>query len=67
MSQVLTGGDMKEFGSRWWVEESEVGSRVHYRVRTIPKMWVPQFIVNRSSVRSVEHLLGQLSLHFEAE
>lgn len=69
VAQVLTGGDMKEFGSRWWVEPLGDGSqsRAHYRVRTISKLWVPQFVVNRSSVRSVEHLLTQLRAHFETE
>jgi hypothetical protein len=67
VAQVLTGGDMKEFGSRWWVQSSDTGARAHYRVRTIPKMWVPQFVVNRSSVRSVEHLLTKLAAHFEEQ
>lgn len=65
VKQTLTGeGSMKEFESRWWVEPTDGGSRLHYRIRTIPDLPVPQFVVNRTTARSAGRLLGQLRDHF---
>ncbi|TNE90666.1 MAG: hypothetical protein EP330_07700 [Deltaproteobacteria bacterium] len=66
VSQSLVGGDMKEFASRWWVTAEGEGARLHYRVRTIPDLFVPQFLVNRSSAKSVDRMLGRLRDHLES-
>lgn len=62
---VLTGGQMKEFDSRWWVTEAGGAAVLHYRIRTVTTLFVPQFVVNRSSVKSVEETLVKLRDHFE--
>jgi len=66
--QWLTGGDaMKEYETRWRVEALETGSRLHYRIRTIPAMAVPQAIVDRLTVKGARRLLERLRDHLEGE
>jgi hypothetical protein len=67
VAQTLTHSEqMQEYASRWWVEEREGGSRLHYRIRTVASLPVPQFIVDRTTVKSTERLLGRLRDHLEA-
>ena len=62
--QELVGGDLKAFSSRWWVEALPGGgARLHYWIRTVSKLPLPQFVVDRSAARSVEDLLARLRDH----
>ena len=65
-TSVLTGGQMREFDSTWSVEPTPGGSLIRYRLRSIPTAPVPQFLVNRSSVKAVQHTLSALRDHFAA-
>lgn len=62
---TLVDGDMKSFDARWEVEDREGGSRVHYRIRTVASFFVPQFVVDRASMKGTEKMLGKVRDHLE--
>lgn len=65
VKQELVDGDMKAFESRWWVEPREGGgARLHYRLKTVPDMPIPQFVVDRNAAKSVKTLMVKLRDHF---
>ena len=64
LRQALVGGDMKEFESRWRVAPQPDGARLHYSIRTIPAVPVPQFLVDRASVKGTQRMLTRLRDHW---
>jgi carbon monoxide dehydrogenase subunit G len=66
--QTLTGGSaMKEYDCRFRVEAHEAGSRLHYDIHTVAALPVPQFIVDRATMKGTERMLTRLRDHFEAQ
>ena len=67
VTQSLVDGDLRAFSSRWWVEALPGGgARLHYWIRTVSVLPLPQFVVDRSAARSVEDLLERLRDHLSS-
>ena len=65
-TQLVQSESLEEFEEEWTVEEVEGGTLLRYFVRTIPRISVPQFIVDRQSKGNVKKLLKQVKAHLEA-
>lgn len=63
---LLADDGMKSFESYWTVEAVDGGTKLGYRVRTLTNLMVPQWIINRSSSKSVTHTFEALRDHLEA-
>ncbi|MCO4745157.1 MAG: hypothetical protein KC912_10235 [Proteobacteria bacterium] len=62
----LADDGLRSFESIWTVTEVSGGTRMQYRVRTQTNLMVPQWIINRSSAKSVAHTFEKLRDHLEA-
>ncbi len=65
-TELVESADLESFHSEWQVEEVEGGTLLRYLVRTIPRIPVPQFIVDKQSRGSVQRLLKRVKAHLEA-
>ena len=67
-TRLLRSDDLKEFESTWRVVGRADGqTEIHYEVRTIPDLPIPQFVVDRATRASVHSMLINMRVHFEAE
>jgi len=65
-TKLVQSDTLEDFEAEWTVEEVEGGTLLRYVVRTIPRIAVPQFIVDRQSKGSVKQLLQRVKVHLEA-
>lgn len=65
-TKMVESESLADLEAEWTVEEVEGGTLLRYVVRTIPRIAVPQFIVDRQSKGSVKRLLQQVKVHLEA-
>ncbi len=64
-STLFQSDDLLDFESVWTVAARSGGAEVHYEIRTIPDIPVPQFIVDRQTRASVRTLLVKLRTYLE--
>lgn len=64
-AELVQSAHLQAFSSEWNLTPSGDGTRIRYRVRTVPDIPVPQFIVDRQSKSSVAALLVKLRTHFD--
>jgi hypothetical protein len=66
-STLVQSDHLEAFESVWKVEAQGTGSQLLYEIRTIPKIPVPQFIVDRQTRASVHALLVKMRSHLDGE
>lgn len=59
-TELVESGDLEAFHSEWAMRAVQGGTELIYKVRTIPRIAVPQFIVDRQTRSSVEKLLTRV-------
>jgi len=64
-STLVQSDHLEVFESIWKVEARGSGAHLLYEIRTIPKIPVPQFIVDRQTRASVHALLLKMRTHFD--
>jgi hypothetical protein len=62
---LISSDDLSEYHSSWSATAEGGQTRIHYEIRTIPSIPVPQFIVNRQSQSAVKGFLTRLSDYLE--
>ncbi len=66
-TELVESTDLTAFHSEWAVRAIQGGTELIYKVRTIPSIAVPQFLVDRQTRASVTQLLERLKVSLESE
>ncbi len=65
-TELVESDDFKAYHSEWGVRAVQGGTELVYKVRTIPNISVPQFLVDRQTRAAVERLLERVRAAAEA-